>query len=154
MSIFGIGVPKFVGTGTPDLNTVILDYSTLDPKWSDARLIEHQSAISGKINYIALGYYASFVVTVQLHKYTSPTPSAKFTTLMSYLNQLVYFYPHKDGSSDGDGLGKPMKNSSGTQIKYFIKRISPYYIDNLVLQDLLEIEFVPENYIDLTKNQQ
>jgi len=155
MAIFGIGAPKFTGTGTPDSNTVTLDYAILDPDWNDPRLIEHQSVVSGKKNWITLGDYASFKVTVQLFRYTSPTPNVKFNTLMTYLHQLVYFYPHKDGTTAGDGLGKPIQNSSSANVKFFISKISAYYLDNRdALQDLLDIEFISENYVDITKNVQ
>ncbi len=153
--IFGIGSAKFVGTGTPDSNTVVLDYCILDPKWNDPRVIQHQSVISGKKNWITLGDYASFKVTVQLYRYTSPTPNAKFTTLMTYLHQLVYFYPHKDGVTAGDGLGKPIQNSSAVNVKFFINAITPYYLNNIdAKQDLVDIEFIAENYVDISKSVQ
>jgi len=150
MAIFGIGTPKFTGTGIPDINTVTLDHTILDPDWNDPRIIEHPSVVSGKKTWITLGDYASFRVTVQLFKYTSP--AAKFNTIITYLHQLVYFYPHKDGITAGDGLGKMIKNSANVGVKFFIIKISPYYLNNVdASQDLLDIEFISEDYIDITK---
>ena len=151
--IFGLGDCKFVGTGTPDSNTVEIGYSILTPTWNDPRVIEHQSAVSGKRNWITLGDYAQFKVTVYLYKYTFP--SSKFSTLVSYLHQLVYFYPHVDGSVSGDGLGKAIQNSSSTNVKFFISAITPYYMNNANdLKDIVDIEFVAENYVDISKSVQ
>lgn len=153
--IFGIGSPKFTGTGTPDSSTVTLDYAVLDPNWNDPRVIEHQSVITGKKTWTTLGDYASFRVTVNLYKYTtSPTPSTKFSTLMTYLHQLVYFYPHKDGVADGDGLGKAIQNSTPANVKFFVSKITPYYLSNTVQKDLIDIEFIAENYVDISQSLQ
>ena len=155
MAIWGINCPKFTGDGDPDSNTVTLDYAILDPTWNDPRLIEQQSVVTGKKTWITLGDYASFKVTVQLFRYTSPTPSAKFTTLMTYLHKLVYFYPHKDGSTAGDGLGKAIQNSTPANVKFFISAITPYYMNNANdLKDIVDIEFVAENYVDISQNLQ
>jgi len=150
--IFGIGYSKLVGTGVPDANTVVLGKSILYPNWSDPRLIEHQSVITGKRNWITLGDYASFKVKIYLDK--EAAPGTVFNTLMTYSHQLVYFYPHKDGIVDGDGLGKPIKNSAGTQVKFFISKIYPYYLTNLDLYDMVNVEFIAENYVDVTKSVQ
>lgn len=150
--IFGIGSPKFVGTGTPDSNTVTLNYAVLDPNWNDPRVIEHQSVITGKKTWATLGDYASFRVTVNLYK--EANPSTVFNTLITYLHQLVYFYPHKDGSVDGDGNGKVIKNSSSASVKFFISKITPYYLSNIVLKDIVDIEFISEDYVDISKSVQ
>lgn len=110
--IFGIGSPKFKGTGTPDSNVVTLSNSVINPTWDIPRVLEHQSVISGKKNYITLGDYASFVVTMNLFKYGTPTTT--FNTIMSYFHQLVTFFPHVDGVTSGDGLGKPLSNLTST----------------------------------------
>lgn len=226
MAMWGVGSPSFMGTGTPDYNMNTLAYATLDPEWNDPRVIEHQSVITGKKTWTTLGDYASFRVSLNLYKYTtSPTPSEKFATLMTYLHKLVIFLPHAHGVTIGDYKGLPISiskaaitgatnanpcvitapshgfsngdlifisNVSGmTQIndipafvtyinansfsidydetsastytsggiaskvvRFFVSKITPYYLSNTVLKDIVDIEFIAEDYVDITKNLQ
>lgn len=125
-SIFGIGVPKFTGTGTPDSTTRTLFYSELSPVFSEKvyKIFETPVGDSGKRTYKSRGRYATFSVMVHLHKYDTdpagigslPDAASLAAILLSYEDQDVIFYPFKDGSAAGDGLGKPVKNAAGTTI--------------------------------------
>jgi hypothetical protein len=150
--IFGVGPAKFVGTGTPDSNSFTLDYSTIEPTWSNPRIIEHKSAINGKKNWKTLGDYSSFMVTLNLYKYTDPTST--FNTLMTYYHQIVYFYPHSDGITLGDGLGKPIQESS-SNVGFFINSIKIYYLDQInAFGDLVDVEFIASDYFNITESVQ
>ena len=125
-SIFGIGVPKFTGTGSPDSTTRILYYSILDPKFSEKiyKIFDSPVSVSGKRTYKTRGRYATFYVTVNLYLYDSnphgisSLPNAKTfaNTLLSYEDKDVIFYPFKDGSTLGDGAGKTLKNASAETV--------------------------------------
>lgn len=161
-SLFGIGVSKFTGTGTPDSLTQILYYSTLDPVFSEKVLKMFESVVSssGKRTWKVKGRYATFNVFVHLHKYdTNPLgigglPSSKtfYSTLLTYENNDVVFYPFKDGVADGDGLGKAIKNSASANVNCRLVDIqNDFLIKPGSRLDVCTLVFKTNEFYDISK---
>lgn len=141
MSLMGSQEPKFVGTGTPSSATVNLDHTTILTNWADAQIIEQTSVINGVRNYITLGDYSEFVVTVNLYKHTtSPTPKEKFQEIYAFNHQLVQFFPHREGVA--------VKDSGGTAVNFYISSMIPGYLDTPDFKDILTITFKATGYTD------
>jgi hypothetical protein len=140
--IFGVQAPKFVYSST----TYNLDYVNVNPTFIDGDFIEHVSVITGKRFYILKGNYAEFTITMNLWKYTSPTPKAKFQELLGfYQNQYgVEFFPHRDAPS--------IKNSSNAVVLFRITNLEPFYLETAQYRDVLNITFKSTGFIDPTKN--
>jgi hypothetical protein len=150
MGLWGTGSPKFVGTGTPDSNTVTLDYANTDFTYVDPRTVEHESVADGQRNWIQVGSHSEFTVALNIYKYTtSPTPKEKLQTLMTYLGQDVLFYPHADGN--------PIKDSSSVNVNFTvvsINRIDVPTSDGTTsdYKDIIVITFKSKKFTDITKS--
>ena len=159
-SIFGIGVPKFTGTGSPDSTTRTLHYSVLDPKFSEKiyKVFDSPVSTSGKRTIKTRGRYASFYVTVHLHLYDSnphgiaALPNAKTfaNTLLSYEDKDVIFYPFKDGAAAGDGNGKPIKNASAETVYCRLIDLDFDFKDRVgALYDIVTLTFITTEFWSL-----
>lgn len=159
-SIFGIGVPKFTGTGSPDSTTRILYYSILDPKFSEKiyKVFDSPVSASGKRTIKTRGRYATFYVTVKLYLYDSnphrieSLPNAKTfaNTLLSYEDKDVVFYPFKDGSADGDGNGKPIKNASAESVTCRLLDLDFDFVDKVGGSfDVVTLTFITNEFWSL-----
>jgi len=133
--IFGNSNSKFVSGAT----TVDLPYSVLDPDWIMPDVLEHQSIISGKKNFINKGYYSEFKVQINLWKYANPNTS--FDELESYKFSQVTFYPHKDSD--------PIKDIFGNESQFLISDIEPYYLTSTTQKDIALITFTADRYSSL-----
>jgi len=134
--IFGTANSKFVSGAT----TVDLPSSVLDPSYIIPEVIEHQSVVSGKRNWIPLGYYSDFKLQVNLFKYDDPNTS--FNLIESYKFSKVTFYPHKDGD--------PIKDIFGNESQLLISDIEAYYLTNEFQKDIAIITFLSDRYTRLT----
>lgn len=167
-SIFGTGVPKFIGTGSPDSATRILHYSNLDPKFSDKRsnIFESPVSSSGKRTYKVKGApenngrYGEFFVEVFLNRYDEnslgiaslPTAKAFANTLFSYEDKDVIFYPFKDGAADGDGLGKPIKNNANEDVYCHLFDIQWSFLEDISNSyDVMILRFMTNEFYKLSK---
>ncbi len=111
--IFGLGCPMFMSTGVPDYATIKLDYAFIKKlSFSEPRMSELVSVITGKRKYDWLGDWGSFTITVNLFPYANP--SVAFNTIAKYLHQQVILYPYRDGASLGDGNGLPVSLLAAT----------------------------------------
>lgn len=157
-SVFGVSVPKFVGTGDPDSNTVILYWSILDPKFSDKRqkMFESPVSQSGHRTWKVRGKHASFDVMIHLSKWDIPGVSdAKgfVSNLLRYEDKDVYFYPFKDAAVIGDGLGLPLKDASDNLITCHIADIQFDFLEKRTAEfDVCTITFVTNDFYDLKKS--
>lgn len=159
-NVFGLGPAKFTGTGDPDSGTVILYASVFMPVFTDPQFAEGISPLTGYRNFEELGDYSEFEVIVNAFKYDGTAAFGSYSTsgilnkLRAYAYKDVIFYPHKDGSTAGDGLGKPMKDSLSNNVNYYITEVKPYYIEGLPLsKNKLRIlmRFKSREYTDITK---
>lgn len=157
---FGLGPAKFTGTGDPDSATVILYASRFTPVFSDPQYAEGISPLTGYRNFEELGDYSEFEVIVHAFKYDGTasfggySTSSLLTKLRSYAYKDVVFYPHKDGSVAGDGLGKPMQDSASANVNYFVTMVKPYYIEGLPLSKnklVIMMRFKSRDYTDILK---
>jgi hypothetical protein len=152
MGLWGTGSPKFVGTGTPDSNTVTLDYAVTDFLYIDPRFVEHVSVVDGQRNWIQVGNHSEFTVRLNVYKYTtSPTPKEKFQSIMTYLGQDVLFYPHSDGN--------PIKNSSSVNVNFTLVSVvrvdlpaSAPFNTTADYKDVLVLTFKSKEFTDVTKS--
>ena len=120
--IFVAGVARFVGTGTPDSNTVILYNSVLEPNFSEKSMIMFESPVSeaGTRTWKNRGRHATFDVFVNLHKYDTAAPGSGIyatakafaSALLTYENQDVVFYPFYSTVN----LSRPITNERATII--------------------------------------
>jgi len=133
--IWGASYSKFVSGVT----TVELPNSILHPDFIKPDIIEHQSIISGKKNWINKGDYSEFKVQVNLFKYTDPNTT--FNLVESYKFAQVTFYPHKDG--------QPMKDIFGSEIQFMIIKINAYSLRSKLLKDIIIITFRSDRFTQL-----
>lgn len=162
--VFGLGVPKFVGTGSPDSGTLILYYSNLDPQWSDKRqkMFESPVSESGHRTWKVKGKHASFTVMVHLHKYdvTPPAAGAEYQTskafvkkLLTYEDKDVTFYPFKDAATLNDGAGLPLKDASSNTITCHIADLQFDFLEKAGSRfDVCTITFVTNDFYDINKS--
>jgi hypothetical protein len=125
--IFGLQNSKFVSGST----TVDLAYTNLDPLFIIPDLIEHVSPFTGIRHYLLKNTYAEFSITVHLWKYANP--KAKYLEIMSYLNESVTFYPHKDG--------EPIRNLYNENVPCVLYSIEEYYLNDTNFYDVLKLNF-------------
>ena len=153
MSIFGVSVPKFVGTGTPDSNTITLTYGKIlsSTNLSETEEIVHKSIINGNRSYDTLGTHATIDVLVQLHRHSVATARTTLTTLLTYKNQDVVLYLHKDGDTVGDGTGKALQTSTPANVSCRIRDIKPFYQHDNILFDACIITFITNEYYDISQ---
>ena len=139
--ILGTGEPKLIGTGSPDSTTRILYYSILDPQFSEKvfKIFESPVSASGKRTYKTRGRYATFSVDVLLCRYVDnslaigslPTAKQMASTLLSYEDKDVVFYPFKDGATYGDGFGKPIKNAANVNVNCRLIDVNFSFLENI-----------------------
>ena len=156
-NVFETGLPRFVGTGTPDSNGVILYYSILDASFSEKvmKMFESPVATAGTRTWKYKGRHATFSVTVHLHKYDSNPPStgiyasakAFVAALLTYEDQDVNFYPFYDA-----GAEKPIKDTAGALVTCHIVDIKFDFLERVgSLFDICTITFQTNKFYDLTK---
>jgi len=159
-NIFGLGPAKFTGTGDPDSGTVILYASVFMPAFTDPQFAEGVSPLTGYRNFEELGDYSEFEVIINAYKYDGTSAFGTYTTstiltkLRSYAYKDVVFYPHKDGSTAGDGNGKPMKDASSNNVNYYVTMVKPYYIEGMPFSKnklRIMMRFKSRTYTDITK---
>ncbi len=144
--ILGLGSPKFIGTGIPDTNTVLLDYSVYkDFNLAEPRLLKEKSPLTGKKSILKLGDWALFTVIIYLFK--SIAPQVYLAQLMNYRFQNVLFYPHRDKLANGDGLGLPIVDTNNNPLPFFIAGMKYSLLNDYVKHDIVEINFVSTNYV-------
>ena len=152
-NILGNGIPQFVGTGTPDSATRVLNYATIiEPSLSEQITQMNESIISFKRNWDNKGRHATVVVEVKLDLYDSnplgiaSLPAAKtfFNTLCSYEHQDVYFHLSTNGPR--------FKNTSNTDITLHLENIEMTF-DNLegLIGDKAILTFRTNEPYDLSK---
>ena len=150
------GTTPTVWTHSTELiETVTLDYSHLIPSWAEPDEIINESVITGVRDIISLGDYSSFKVIVYLWKESDQV--TKFEEIYAFNHSDIYFYPHRDKTTLGDGLGKVMQDSSDAEVEFHITHIRPFYYQyerfpQSKVKIALEITFISKDYIDLTKN--
>lgn len=144
--ILGLSAPKFVGTGTPNTSTVLLDYSVYKTfNFATPRLIKEKAPITGSVNILNLGSWANFVIVVYLWRYSNPLIA--LADFINFRYQNVIFYPHRDKLVTGDGLGLPITDVNNNPLPFFIAGMKYYSLDNTKQHDCLEINFVSTNYV-------
>jgi hypothetical protein len=144
--ILGIGEPKFKDSGI----VVLLDNCIFTPSFADPDVIEEKSVINGYKDFTGKGSYASFDHVVHLFKYVDPV--AKFNELVGYEHSTVdEYYPHRDKTVLGDGLGKCIKNSSSVAVPYYVYKAGLFYKENDPDLPCLHMIFKPHEYSDITK---
>lgn len=155
-NVFESGVPKFVGTGTPNSNGVTLYYSVLDANFSEKvmKMFESPVSTAGTRTWKYKGRHATFNVTVHLHKFdskplSSPYNSAKSVAalLLTYDNQDIQFYPFYNSLNE---LG--IKNLAGTLITCHIENISFDFLEKVGSRfDICTITFRTNAFYDLSR---
>jgi len=144
--ILGLSSPKFVGTGIPDTGTMLLDYSVYKGfNLAEPRLIQDKSPLTGKKNIVKLGDWASFSIIVYL--FQSTAPQVYLAQLMNYRFQNVIFYPHRDKLTVNDGLGLPILDVNNNPLQFFIAGMKYSLLNNYVMHDIVEINFISTNYV-------
>ena len=136
MSIFGTQVPKFNYSGSE----VILSHSIIEPNFIISDDVENKSVLTGHKDFIYLGNYSSFDVTLNLYKYSSP--SSTFQSLYGYKNKNVYFWPHSDG--------RAISGSNGKGMPFNITDMNLYYLTDTNFAELLKIHFEATGYTNIT----
>lgn len=150
--IFGTNISKFIGTGTPDSNTVTLNYSIVDPKFSEKvfKVFESPVSSSGQRTYKNKGRYATFYVVVYLFNYDinprnyANLPSAKTmaNTLLTYENQDVRFYP----------FNNEIKNSANANVHCRLIDLEFDFMEKIGSKhDIVTLTFMTNEFYDLSK---
>lgn len=126
LSIFGLGSSKF----KYGANTVTIPYTRLFPVLSEHTYQREESIINGEVTFKHYWRHNKFRIWWLLFKINPiATRKTNFNTVISYLGlNLTEFYPKIDGAVLGDGLGKPLKNASGTliQVNFVDYQYSPF----------------------------
>jgi len=144
--ILGLSSPKFVGTGNPNTNTVLLDYSVYKTfNFAEPRIIKSKAPITGSVNILNLGNWSNFDIIIYLWKYSNPLLT--LANLINYRYQNVIFYPHRDKLAVGDGLGLPITDTSNNPLSFFIAGVKYYSLDNTKQHDCVELNFISTNYV-------
>ena len=166
--IFGNSNSKFVSGAT----TVDLPYSVLDPDWIMPDVLEHQSIISGKKNFINKGYYSEFKVQVNLFKYSDRILLNEGTGLPllnegtgesllneNYIDESNYTVNDKFNEIESYKFSKvtfyphkdgdPIKDIFGNESQFLISDIEPYYLTSTTQKDIALITFTADRYSSL-----
>lgn len=157
-TVFGISVPKFVGTGDPDTATVFLHCSILDPQFSDKRqkMFESPVSASGHRTWKVKGKHATFQVFIHLSKYdvTGISTAKEFVAnLLRYEDKDVHFYPFKDAVSENDDLGLPLKDAANNLITCHIADIQFDFLEKRgAMYDVCTITFMTNDFYDIKKS--
>ncbi len=139
--IFGVQAPKIVNGVT----TVLLDYAVMDPKFCVGDVIENVSPLNGDKTFIMKGDYAEFKLEVYLWEYGDAVARKnKFLEIYAQRNQLVDFYPHREGG--------PIKDSLNNVVKFAIIDMAPFYFENEQSHDAIMLYLKSQKYIDITKS--
>jgi hypothetical protein len=122
--------------------TVLLNNSEYDYHLVSNSFVRHQSLISKKRSYSDYGDHWYFGITLNLYKYADLTKTdlenyaimkAKYLEIKSHLNNLVYLYPHSDGS--------PFIDNEDNQILWKLFLVQPVWIFSPKFPDRLKIQF-------------
>ena len=130
--IWGKLDPKMV-TGTGD---VVLEYAVLHPTFASSEFLEHISPLNGQRNFLTLGDYSKFDVMIHLWKY--PDPATAFQTFYGHKDELVKFYPYKEGD--------PISNIIGDPIDFYLAYVEGAYLQNLNQYDICKLSFISSKY--------
>lgn len=152
MGILGIGACKWVGTGSPDSNAYTFTKGVLKANYSEPINILLESVINGKRTLVERGVHGSFEIEYHLHKEANPSSSG--LTVLSYLHKNVKFYPHVDGATAGDGLGKCLKNSAGSDITCRVASIEVVRVSTFLDKEDMIIKLYTNEPFDITKSMQ
>jgi hypothetical protein len=149
--LLGIGTSGF--TNLLGTEYILLNNSVFYPSYVEPDILEHKSIINGVKNFIDLGDYSSFKVVCHVWKWENTLRALQ--DLMTYNHEDVYFYPHIHKNAIGDFQGPPMKDSTGTSVKFHITLMRPFYFEYSGLHEkkvAVEIEFKAMGYTDISKN--
>lgn len=119
MSIFGTGVSKFVGTGTPGSDTVIFEHSILAPEWCVPNEIIRESILTGKRDFRPKGSYSDFQVIDYLAAYSTVDAQNKAKKALEYKFADVNFYPYVNNAS-GTPVSNPVQKEGGGAVLFHI----------------------------------
>jgi hypothetical protein len=147
-NIFGNGIPKFIGTGSPDSTSRTFKYPIFqEMNFSEKITKINESIINHKRTVDNKGRHGSFVVKELLHKLTtSPTPKEWLNTLLSYEHKDVKFYISSDATAPA------LKNTAGTEITCHVLNVEPGFEDNKgLLLDYCLVTFITNEPYDLSR---
>lgn len=130
--IFGLEQPQIkVG-----IETIVLNNVQLQPDFLIPIVLENTSPLNGEKTFIYKGDYARFRIQINLFESATPT----FEQLKGYEKQFAIFYPHKDGDA--------VKDRFGNDILFFISHVTPFYLENEVDFDMVELTFNSIGFVD------
>lgn len=134
--IFGLEAPQIkIGN-----EIIVLEKSNLQPDFLTPVVIEYVSPLNGDKNFIVLGDYAGF--RIQINSFETISATTLFLLLKAKEKNLCVFFPHKDG--------QPIKDKAGNDCLFFISSVKPYYLENDVEFDMVEITFNSVGFVDLS----
>lgn len=151
--IFGTSNAKIVGTGDPDTATVNLLYGKwVGVDWGVADTITNTSILTGKRNIIHKGNHSSFSLIIYLKPYGTPAQQrTKVQEILPYVYKFVTLYPFTE-DEDGNPIDKPVKDSTSTNVRFFISGYKFGYLDSWNTLDTLTLFFESETYTDVSKS--
>jgi len=157
--LFGSGGAKMQGNGTPDSNSVDLDYigGGYEYQYQIPDVLEQTSVIDGTKTFLKrvasnTSEYSNFTITIFMEKYgTASQQRTKFQEINKYNGQLVYFTPHRDKNTLGDGLGEQMQDSSSNPVEYFLSVVGWSSADGFEQLPRLTLSFTSTKYTDVEK---
>lgn len=134
--IFGLEQPQIkIGE-----EIIVLNFSNMQPDFMTPLFFEYVSPFNGDKNFIYLGDYAQF--RIQINLFETASHDALFAQLKGLEEQLVIFYPHKDGAA--------IKDKFGNDILFFVNAVTPFYLNNENEFDMIELTFSSVGFVDYT----
>jgi len=127
---------------TPKITISSTDYiinnSYCDPVFTDPQVYEGESTITGKRLFELVGERSHFVVFVYIEKRIDP--KAALLLLRSFLGvKAEKFYVDKDG--------RAVRARKGGDASFYITRVEPLYIDNLLNYTYIIMRLDSTDYI-------
>lgn len=138
--ITGTREPKFLDQSG---NTVLLEYAKILEDAPSYRIIEQESVLTNYINDIHVGLHWIFQVRIHLFKHGPNTAITKYQELASYLGSDVYLWRHKEGNA--------FQDSSGSNILFRVKEVTPAYLETGDFKDIITITFRSKDLVDISK---
>lgn len=140
-SIFGIESPKIIDL---ESNTILLEHSIIINDIPSKDFIRHESIITRHREWIIKGVKRLFEINLLLYKYESGALT-KYNTLKALENNYIaQLFRRKDGVQ--------FKDAGNNNVRFYVLEISERWIDRYDYPDILNIKFISEKYIDITKS--
>jgi len=138
MAIFGTGSPKIITSASVEITLTCAKVLKDEPVFDN---IIHENPVSGERVFLAKGY--RWEVQLMAYIYKDADPKALYTSINTALYDEVTYYRHLDA--------EPVCDSGGSPVTFWLKKITPVYVETVTYKDALILDLVSLKYVDLSK---